>query len=167
MSRAGFYEDGSFVPSQSQKQSPMSWRKTGLSSLDLRYPAHLIEMIYECWSREAWSKMSAVFPHLPPDQYGYTRTRDPIFRVAIATYIGQPCPLTMQPVVGRFFGKKEQQLDKYGADLTAASLSGQQGHSVLHNQLQSETSSNDETWSHIHSSELGGRSRELLTQQGW
>ena len=77
--------------------------------------------------------MSAVFLHSPPDQFGYIE--DPVFQVAVATYLGQPCPL-MQPLVGRFFGKKGKRLDKYGANLAAASLPGQ-GHSALHNQLQS------------------------------
>ena len=77
--------------------------------------------------------MSAVFLHSAPDELGYIK--DPIFQVSVATYLGQPCPL-MQPVVGRFFGKKGDQLDKYGANLAAASLPGQE-HSALHNLLQS------------------------------
>ena len=76
--------------------------------------------------------MSTVFIHSPPDQYGFIE--DPIFQVASATYLSQPCP-HMQPIVGRYFGKKGQQLDN-GANLAAASLPGQ-GHSALHNQLQS------------------------------
>ena len=42
----------------------------------------------------------------------------------------------MQPFVDRFFGKNGKLLDKYGANLAVASLLGQ-GHSSLHNQLQS------------------------------
>ena len=60
---------------------------------------------------------------------------DPVFQASIATYLGQPCPL-MQPFVDRFFGKNGKLLDKYGANLAVASLLGQ-GHSSLHNQLQS------------------------------
>jgi hypothetical protein len=67
------------------------------------------------------------------NQFGFIE--DPIFQVATATYLGQPCPI-MQPLAGRYFGKKGQQLDKYGANLAAASLPGQ-GHSALHNQLHS------------------------------
>ena len=69
----------------------------------------------------------------PPDHFGYIE--DPTFQVATASYLGQACPL-MAPVVGRYFGKKGQKLDKYGANLAAASLPGQ-GHKTLHNQLQS------------------------------
>ena len=79
---------------------------------------------YERWSWEAWSKMSAVWLHSPPDQYGFIDDPISIFQVTTATYLGQPCPL-MQPLVGRYFGKKGQQLNKYGANLAAASLSGQ------------------------------------------
>ena len=47
-----------------------------------------------------------------------------LHQVATATYLGQPCSLMlMQPVVGRYFGKKGQWLDKYGANLAATSLS--------------------------------------------
>ena len=42
----------------------------------------------------------------------------------------------MAPLVGRFFGKEGEKLDKYGANLSSAALSGK-GHCVLHNNLQS------------------------------
>ena len=61
---------------------------------------------------------------------------DPTYQVAMGTYLGQPCHL-MAPDTGRFFGKKGQVLlDRYGANLAAATLSGG-GHRIIHNQLQS------------------------------
>ncbi len=53
----------------------------------------------------------------------------------MATYLGQPCPY-MEPLAGRFFGRDGRRLDKYGANLSAASLPGQ-GHRTSHNKLQS------------------------------
>ena len=53
----------------------------------------------------------------------------------MTTYLGQPCPI-MAPFVGRYFGKRATALDRYGANLSAASLPGQ-GSRVLHNTLQS------------------------------
>ena len=41
----------------------------------------------------------------------------------------------MAPLVGRYFGKKGAQLDKYGANLGAAALPGT-GHRILHNNIQ-------------------------------
>ena len=41
-------------------------------------------------------------------------------------------------MVGRFFGKNGARVDKYGANLAAASLPGQ-GHSAIHNKLQAMT----------------------------
>ena len=52
----------------------------------------------------------------------------------MTTYLGHPCLITAQ-LVGRYRGKKGAKVDKYGANLAAAVLPGQ-GHSVLHNQLQ-------------------------------
>jgi hypothetical protein len=77
--------------------------------------------------------MSALFFLYPPDQLGHTK--DEVFQVGIATYLGQPCPL-MAPVIGCYFGKHGKQLDWYGANLPAASLPGH-GHRSLHNKLQS------------------------------
>ena len=87
---------------------------------------------YERWSWEAWTQMSPVFLVSPPDHFGYFE--DPHFQIAITNYLGQPCPL-MAPVVGRFFGKNGAVLDKYGANLAAASLPGQ-GHRTMYNKLQ-------------------------------
>ena len=81
--------------------------------------------------------MSSMFLTSPSDRIGYLG--DSIFQVAIASYLGQPCPM-MAPLVGRFFGKKGEQVDKHGANLAAASLPGE-GHSTLHNQLQALTQS--------------------------
>ena len=61
---------------------------------------------------------------------------NPTFQVAVSAYVRQePCPL-MAPLVGRFFGKKGEKLDKCGANLSFAALPGK-GHRVLHNNLQS------------------------------
>ena len=54
--------------------------------------------------------------------------------MGFARYLGQPCPV-MAPMVGRYFGQRGQQLDKYGRNLAAASLPGQ-GHQALHNAIQ-------------------------------
>ena len=68
---------------------------------------------------------------MPPDPFGFLENT--IFQVGIMTYLGMPCPV-MTPAVGRFFGKNGDKLDKFGANLGAASLPGQ-GHQVLHNLL--------------------------------
>ena len=88
---------------------------------------------YERFPWEAWTPMSAVWLHSPPDHFGYIE--DPVFQAVMVTYIGQPCP-TITPVVGTSFGRKGARVDQYGANLAAAALPGQ-GHSVLHNKLQS------------------------------
>ena len=74
-----------------------------------------------------------MFLNSPPDRIGYLG--DNVFQVVLTTYLGQPCPV-MAPIVGRFFGKKGERVDEYGANLAAAALPGQ-GHSTLHNELQS------------------------------
>jgi hypothetical protein len=80
-------------------------------------------------------KMSATFFLSPLDQLGYME--DEVFKVGIATYLGQPC-LLMAPVMGRYFKKLGKQLDQYGVNLAAASLPGHR-HCSLHNKLQSIT----------------------------
>ena len=65
--------------------------------------------------------MSAEFLHAPPDAFGFLE--DNIFQVAIATFLGQACPV-MAPLVGRFFGKSGQRLDKFGVNLGTATLPG-------------------------------------------
>jgi len=87
---------------------------------------------YERWTWEAWTKMSPASPLSLPDHFGYME--DPHYQVTMAKYLGQPCP-AMALVVGSFFGKQGTRLDKYGANLAAASLPGQ-GHRVLHSKLQ-------------------------------
>ena len=83
---------------------------------------------YEKWSWDGCTRMSSMFLTSPPDRIGYLG--DNIFQVAVASYLGQPCPM-MAPFVGRFFGSNGEQVDKYGANLAAASLPGE-GHSTLH-----------------------------------
>ena len=86
---------------------------------------------YELWAWTAWMPMSAEFLHTPPNSFGFLE--DTIFQVGLATYLGMPC-LVMAPMAGRFFGKNGEKLDKFGANFSAASLTGQ-GHRVLHNLL--------------------------------
>ena len=75
--------------------------------------------------------MSGTFILSPPDHFGYME--DPIFQVAVTIYFGQAC-LLITPLIGRYFGKKGQVLDKYGANLAVASLPGH-GHSAPYNRL--------------------------------
>ena len=132
LARAGFYEDGSVAKSVTNALT-IELEGSRSRSLGNWIADRLDRKSYERWSWEAWRKSSAVFLHSPPDQFGYIE--DQIFPVAVAQYLGQPCPM-MAPVVGRFFGKDGQVLDEYGANLAAASLPGQ-GHRALHNTLQS------------------------------
>ena len=83
---------------------------------------------YEKWACDIWSKLSGVFLLSSPNIFQYME--DTIFQVASATYLGQACPVIM-PLVGQYFGKKGQVLDRYGANLAAAALLGH-GHIVLH-----------------------------------
>ena len=77
--------------------------------------------------------MSSMFLTSPPDRIGHLG--DNVHQVAMTTYLGQPCPM-VAPLVGRYFGKNGDVVDKYGANLASAALPGQ-GHSALHNELQS------------------------------
>ena len=129
---AGFYKDGSIAKSVT-KAITNELEKARSDKLSKSIAESLNKDNYERWSHTACDRTSSVFLHSPPDQYGYME--DEVFQVALATYLGQPCPI-MAPLVGRYFGKKGKQLDKYGANLAAAPLPGQ-GHSALHNHLQS------------------------------
>ena len=71
-------------------------------------------------------------PLLSPHHFGYME--DPYYQIAMATYLGCWCPATA-PVAGRQFRKQGIRLDRYGANLAAASLPGQ-GHRALHSKLQ-------------------------------
>ena len=89
----------------------------------------------EDFERQAYlncDRMSYVFLHSPPDHVGYMENET--LRMGFARYLGQPCPVIAQ-MVGRYFGQRGQQLDKYGRNLAAASLPGQ-GHRALHNAIQ-------------------------------
>ena len=98
------------------------------ASLDLFVKASLTRTDYERWSWEGCTKMSSVWLHSPPDQFGYIE--DLLFGVMFATYLGQPCP-AIAPVVGRFFGNNGARVDAYGANLPATALPGR-GWSALH-----------------------------------
>jgi hypothetical protein len=132
--RAGFYADGTHAPLVTNALTlEMETRRS--RHLGERITAILNRGEYERWAWEAWTKMSATFLLSPPDQLGYME--DEVFQVGIATYLGQPCPLKAM-VTGRYFKKRSEQLNWYGANLAAASLPGQ-GHRSLHNKLQSIT----------------------------
>ena len=66
------------------------------------------------------TKSSGVFLLSPPDHFGYME--DTIFQVALATYLGQPFPM-IAPLVRQYFRKRDQVLDKDGANLAAATAS--------------------------------------------
>jgi hypothetical protein len=132
MDRAEFGADGT-VASSVTNAITVELERSRMDHLGDQIAQSLDRGDYERWAWDACTKMSSVFLHSPPDQFGYMES--PVFQVALTTYLGQACPL-MAPVVGRYFGKKGDALDKYGANLAAASLPGQ-GHRVLHNELQS------------------------------
>ena len=94
--------------------------------------------------------MNAVFLHSLPDQYGYI-IEDLIFQNSDNNIPRQTEP-TIQPVVGRYFGKKGNHL--YEANIVTISV-------VL--TQPAATQSNPETWRNS----FRERSHELLTQQGW
>jgi len=101
--------------------------------LGLQITKDLTRLDYDRWSWEGCGEFSGTFLLSPPDPFGYIE--DPVYQVAMTTYLGQPCPL-MTPLVGRFFGKKGTHLDQYGANLASAALHDQ-GHRALHSKLQS------------------------------
>ena len=132
VTRAGFYADGTVAASVTMAIT-IEIERARMVKLGKTVTTDLGRRDYERWSWEAWTKMSSMFLLSPPDHFGYME--NPHFMISLATYLGQPCPV-MAPVVGRFYGKSGARLDKYGANLAAASLPGQ-GHRALHNKLQS------------------------------
>ncbi len=134
MEPAGFYADGTHAPLVTNALT-LEMETQRSRCLGDRITAILNHGKYEHWAWEAWTKMSATFLLSPPDQLGYME--DEVFQVGFATYLGQPCPL-MAPVMGCYFGKCGEQLDRHGANLAAASLPGH-GHCSLHDKLQSIT----------------------------
>ena len=132
ISRAGFGADGTVSRSVTNAVT-IELERSRQDHLGKRIETSMDRGEYERWSWAACTKMSSIFLHSPPDHFGYME--DPVFQVAWTTYLGQACPL-MAPVVGRYFGKNGDVLDKYGANLASASLPGA-GHRALHNKLQS------------------------------
>ena len=118
---AGFGADSTVAPSVTNvitiKELERSWR----DHLDQQIETSLDRGDCEKWSWDACTWGSLIFLHLPPDQFGYIE--DPIFQVAWTTDLGQACPL-LAPVVGRYFAKKGEVLDKYGTNLALAPLLG-------------------------------------------
>ena len=130
--RAGFCADGSVKRSVTNAVTE-ELEKQRSSSLGTKIQETLGRDDYEKWAWDGSTRMSSTFLSSPPDAIGYLG--DNVFQVVLTTYLGQPCPM-MAPLVGRFFGKSGEKVDKYGANLAAAALPGQ-GHSALHNQIQS------------------------------
>ena len=108
VSRVGCYSDGTVAPSVT-KAITMELEQARSNHVGIQITNTLGRQEYERWSWEAWTKMSPTFLLSPPDHFGFLA--DPHFQIAIANYLGQPCPM-MAPVVGRFFGKKGVALDK-------------------------------------------------------
>ena len=67
------------------------------------------------------TKMSLVFLHSPPDHVGYMGNEP--FHMGFARYLGQACPI-IALMVGRYFGRNGNRLDKYGMNLSADTLPG-------------------------------------------
>ena len=130
--RAGFYEDGSMAASVTYAVTE-ELEKQRMMRLGDKIERTIGRGEYEKCAWNGWTKISAMFLNSPPDRIGHLGNN--VFQVAMTTYVGQPCPV-MAPLVGRFFGKKGERVDEYGANLAAAALPGQ-GHSTLHNELQS------------------------------
>ena len=131
-SNAGFYAAGTRDTSVTDAITP-ELEGSRSKALGVKMEENLDRGDYELWSWTAWMPMSAEFLHIPPDAFGFLE--DTIFQVGIEAYVGVACPV-VAPMVGRFFGKKGEKLDKFGANLGAISLPGQ-GHRVVHNLLQS------------------------------
>ncbi|KAL9183104.1 hypothetical protein ACHAXT_004891 [Thalassiosira profunda] len=88
---------------------------------------------FERWSWDGWSKLGSQFIISPPDHFGFIGNR--LFPAVFTSYLGQPCPL-VAPIVGRYFGLDGTEVDRWGANLAAASLPGY-GWRRLHNHIQS------------------------------
>ena len=120
VTRAGFYEDG---PMEISVTKAVTIKLETQRSMRLGTIVEILldrdEYEYNKLSWDGRIMMSAVLLQSPPDSIGYMG--DNIFQIAMTTYLGQPCPI-MAPVVGRYFGKKGAQVDRYGANLAAVSL---------------------------------------------
>jgi hypothetical protein len=132
--RAGFYADGTHALSVTNALA-LEMETQQSCCLGEKITTILIRGEYEHWAWEAWTKMSATSILSPLDQLAYME--DEVFQVGITTYLGQPCPV-MVLVMGRYFGKRGEQLDWYGTNLAASSLPGHR-HRSLHIKLQSIT----------------------------
>jgi len=131
VSKAGNYHDGS-TPKSATNTITIELERARMTKLGNTITATLPRDHYERLSWDSWQKMSAIPLHSPPDHIGYQD--NDLFRMTISRYLGQKCPI-IAPLAGRFFGKNNAQLDKYGTNLASAPLPGQ-GHKALHNKLQ-------------------------------
>ena len=131
LERAGFYATGE-QPKSATKSLTFELEARQADKLGDRIVERLPRSSYKRWPWEACTEYSGMFLLSPPDCLGYVKR--PLFQVAVLTYLGQPCPL-MAPLVGHYFGKKESQLDGFGANLAATPLP-EYGWRVLHGALQ-------------------------------
>ena len=130
LERAGFYATGE-QPKSATKSLTFELEARRADELGDKIVERLPRPSFERWAWEACTEYSGMFLLSPPDRLGYIES--PVFQVAVATSLGQPCPL-MAPLVGRFFGKAGSQLDEHGANLAAAPLPGY-GWRVLHDAI--------------------------------
>ena len=122
IARKSFYKDGITIELEKQRLMRMSSiAESSLSRDD-----------YEKWVWDGYSNLSAAFLLSPPVAIGHMGGS--VFQIAVTVYPLQPC-LIIVPLVGRYFGRKGATVNRYGANLAAAALPGQE-HSMLHNQLQ-------------------------------
>ena len=96
LDRAGFHKDGS-QPKSVTHAVTMELEERRAHDLDVRLCNNLLREAHERWSWEANTSLSGAFLLSPPNQLGFIE--DPVFQVALTTYLGQSCPL-MGPLVG-------------------------------------------------------------------
>ena len=133
---AGFYPDGRH-PKSVTNAVTVELERARSTALGRKVKEELPRNDFERWALEGWTKSSPIFLLSPIDEFGYME--DTEFTMSFTTYLGQECPV-MKPLVGRFFGKKGQVLNKYGTNLASATLPGQ-GFRMTHRSLQSITMS--------------------------
>ena len=129
--RAGFHSDGT-IPRSVTREITMEIESARSTYLGKQIANTLSKKHYERWAWDGWTKLGASFVTSPPDGIGMIK--DVEWRTIIATYLGQPDP-NLAALVGRFFGKKGDKLDEYGANLASACLPGA-GFRIIHNKQQ-------------------------------
>ena len=79
ISRAGFGADGTVSRSVTNAVTMIELERSRQDCLGRRIESLLDGGDYEKWSWDACTKMSSIFLHSPPDQFGYME--DPVFQV--------------------------------------------------------------------------------------